>query len=838
MNIRSKLLIGGAAIALVPLALATYLVAQTAYSTARESLDTGAQDRLVSIRENKKAQIEEFLNSLVSSTQAISRSTTAVDALKSFKQGAASITKDLGGDAKINAYRTSLANFYTKEFSTAFAARNPAPPKEMQALVDKLDATSVAMQYQYIVSNPNVLGQKDKLMAASDASAYSKSHAQFHPSFEAIQKKLGLYDIFLIDAETNRVVYTVFKELDFSTNLETGIAAKSGLSEVVAKALKAKTRDEGHLSDYAEYFASYNDAAAFIASPIFDGDRLIGALAVQVPIDKINAVMTSNQKWKDVGLGTTGETYIVGPDKLVRSEIRFLVEGKQNYLTSNADQFGPERVQKMDKRNTAVGILSINTEAVKRAFAGETGTVTYRGYRGFDLVGAYAPLKVQGLNWAIVAKQDASEVFAATDELRRNTLLVAVITAFVLSAIAALAVYFFVRRFMQPIQRLQSTVQKVAKGDFSARSAIQTGDEMQTLGSAFDSMLDERIASLAKAEEENERLNNSVIGLLGTVADLSQKDLTVRAPVTEDIIGTVGDSINQLTDATSSVLRDVTKIAGVVEHASKRVKAQSDAVSSQASSERVTVEKLVANLKIATTGMGRVAELAETSNRAAAEASTTTENAMTTVQTTVDGMDAIRETISEMEKRIKRLGERSQEISQIVGLINTISERTHVLSLNASMQAAMAGDAGRGFAVVAEEVQRLAENSRQATAQIANLVQNIQIETNDTIATVNRTIDQVVQGSEMARASGAKMRETRDTTERLVQLVRSIAESSQQQMLLVEDLRLGAGEITASTDKTAEQLTAQNQVTSSLLTASQKLVESVSVFKLPTVSAS
>jgi methyl-accepting chemotaxis protein len=838
MNIRSKLLLGGTAIALVPLLLATYLVAQTAYTTARDSLNTSEQDRLISTRENKKAQIEEYLNSLVASTQAISRSTTAIDALKSFKQSAPVMAKELGGEVKLATYRASLTDYYTKDFANAFAARNTAPPKDMAAYVDKLDATSLVMQHQYISTNANVVGQKEKLMAANDASAYSRAHSLYHPSFEAIQKKFGLYDIFLIDAETNRVVYTVFKELDFSSNLDIGIAAKSGLSEVVSKALKAKSREESHLSDYAEYFVSYNDAASFVAAPIFDGDRVIGAMAIQVPIERINAVMTSNQKWKDVGLGKTGETYLVGPDKLVRSEIRFLIEGKKDYLTSNAEQFGPERVQKMDKRNTAVGIVSINTEAVKKAFAGETGNVTYRGYRGFDLVGAYAPLKVQGLNWVIVAKQDASEVFAATDALLRNTLLIAAITALVLAAVAATSVYFFVRRFMQPIQQLQSTVQKVAKGDFTARSAIKTGDEMQTLGTAFDSMLEDRIATLAKAEQENENLNNSVIGLLGTVADLSQKDLTVRAPVTEDIIGTLGDSVNQLTDATSSVLRDVSKIAGVVEHASKRVKAQSDAMNEQATTERATVEKLVANLAIATEGMGRVAELAQSSNRAASEASTSTENAMNTVQSTVRGMDAIRETISEMEKRIKRLGERSQEISQIVGLINTISERTHVLSLNASMQAAMAGDAGRGFAVVAEEVQRLAENSRQATAQIASLVQNIQIETNDTIATVNKTIDQVVQGSDMARVSGDKMRETRDTTERLVQLVQNIAESSLGQMKLVESLRLGAGEITQSTEKTAEQLNAQNQVTSSLVTASQKLVESVSVFKLPAVAQS
>jgi len=438
-----------------------------------------------------------------------------------------------------------------------------------------------------------------------------------------------------------------------------------------------------------------------------------------------------------------------------------------------------------------------------------------------------------------VAKLNDSSLDVLRDELeiigsghRQFQLLIsALVAGFV--ALGALVGYFIARNITGTVNSLQKSVEKVRSGDFEALSAVTSKDEVGDLGRTVNSLLQERVAALSKAERENDQLNNSVIGLLGTVADLSQRDLTVRAPVTEDIIGTLGDSVNQLTDATTSVLRDVTKIAGVVEHASKRVKAQSDAINEQATAERATVEKLVTNLQMATEGMGRVAELAQSSNRAASDASASTANAMNTVQNTVRGMDAIRDTISEMEKRIKRLGERSQEISQIVGLINTISERTHVLSLNASMQAAMAGDAGRGFAVVAEEVQRLAENSRQATAQIASLVQNIQIETNDTIATVNKTIDQVVQGSEMARVSGEKMRETRETTERLVQLVQSIAESSLGQLKLVEDLRLGAGEITDSTEKTAEQLNAQNQVTSSLVTASQKLVESVSVFKLP-----
>lgn len=443
----------------------------------------------------------------------------------------------------------------------------------------------------------------------------------------------------------------------------------------------------------------------------------------------------------------------------------------------------------------------------------------------------------QGL--ASIIKLNESTYDALRDELlivagghRRDQLVISgLVAGFTL--LGALMAFLIVRNITGTVNTLQRSVERVRAGDLEALAVVESRDEVGDLGRTVNTLLNERVAAQQKAEEENDKLNMSVIQLLSTVADLSQRDLTVKAPVTEDIIGTVGDSINQLTDATASVLRDVTRIAGVVEHASKRVKTQSDAVNTVAESERATVERLVASLREATGAMDEVTQLAQTSNIAAGEASRTTESAMTTVETTVRGMDAIRETISEMEKRIKRLGERSQEISQIVGLINTISERTHVLSLNASMQAAMAGDAGRGFAVVAEEVQRLAENSRQATAQIANLVQNIQIETNDTIATVNKTIDQVVQGSEMARQSGQRMRETRETTERLVQMVQTIARSTQQQVQIAADLQNAAGEIAQSTKKTEEQLQQQNQVTTSLVSASQKLVESVSVFKLP-----
>jgi methyl-accepting chemotaxis protein len=231
--------------------------------------------------------------------------------------------------------------------------------------------------------------------------------------------------------------------------------------------------------------------------------------------------------------------------------------------------------------------------------------------------------------------------------------------------------------------------------------------------------------------------------------------------------------------------------------------------------------------------MSQVAQLAANTNTAAADAAVTTKTALLTVEKTVRGMTGIRDTISEMEKRIKRLGERSQEISSIVGLINTISERTHVLALNAAMQAATAGDAGRGFAVVAEEVQRLAENARGAAMDISNLIQNVRIETNDAVLTVNRIIDLVVQGSETALTSGEQMRLTQETTGRLVELVNQIAQQAENQTRTAEELQRGMTDISNSTQQTADQLQAQSQVTETLLTSARRLVQSVSVFKLP-----
>lgn len=384
-----------------------------------------------------------------------------------------------------------------------------------------------------------------------------------------------------------------------------------------------------------------------------------------------------------------------------------------------------------------------------------------------------------------------------------------------------------------PIRHLVNVTNALADGDSSVRANMQSNDEIGVLGRQFDIMVAQREAVSARIRDENEHLNNSVIELLQTVARLAQRDLTVKASVAEDITGPVSDALNLLSDETAKVLQRVTRIAADVADVSRQVKSQADTVLQVASAEKYEAEQAALELGEASSVMLDIADLALTCNSAAEKAINTTDRAQQTVLGTVQGIGTIRDTIRETEKRIKRLGERSQEIGGVVNLINGIAERTHILALNAAMHAASAGEAGRGFAVVANEVQRLAENAREATAKIAALVSNIQTETADTVVTMNDAISQVVHGADLAQQAGEEMRATRDTTADLVQLVQRIAANSSTQAQTAQRLLERAVQIQRSSEETFVQLQDQGRQTERLVDFAGGLVESVGVFILP-----
>ncbi|MDP3653648.1 MAG: methyl-accepting chemotaxis protein [Rhodoferax sp.] len=398
--------------------------------------------------------------------------------------------------------------------------------------------------------------------------------------------------------------------------------------------------------------------------------------------------------------------------------------------------------------------------------------------------------------------------------------------------VSVMLAFWITRSITNPVTHLVGVMKKMALGDSKVRANSSRSDEIGKLARQFDAMVDEREASRLTIEKENEQLNDSVVVLLQAVAQLANKDLTVKVPVSGDVTGAVSDALNLLTSETAKVLRDVSNISADVTEASLKVKAQSDNVMAAAVEERLEVEHTTESLSAASQEMHVISELAKICNNAADNAIRSTQAALDTVNSTVGGINSTRDIIRETEKRIKRLGERSQEISGVVGIINAIAERTHILALNASMHAASAGEAGRGFAVVADEVQRLAESARQATQQISGLVSNIQIETSDTVNTMNSAIAQVVEGSRLAEQAGVQMQLTQRTTSELVTSVQQIALRSSGQAKASQDLLNRAMQIKKTNQKTSLQLDEQSTQTTNLVEYARMLLSTVRVFKL------
>lgn len=362
---------------------------------------------------------------------------------------------------------------------------------------------------------------------------------------------------------------------------------------------------------------------------------------------------------------------------------------------------------------------------------------------------------------------------------------------------------------------------------------IVSQDELGDLGSAFNQLVDDRIQVLENQSRENEQLNNSIISLIRALGTIAKRDLTVKVPVSDDITGAVSDAVNLLTSETSKTLHQVRDISAAVNVISMRLQEQSKRVIKVADNERSQVMETSKALEMTARTMNMIAGEAESANDMAKDAMGNTRQAMGSVVETVEGIRTIRESISETEKRIKRLGERSQEITGIVNLISSISERTHILALNASMHAASAGEAGKGFAVVADEVQRLAENAREATEEISTMVNTIRIETADAVNTMNTLITQVAEGSKLAESAGKQMALTEQSTKQLVDTVLNISKSSISQAEFSNKVRDRATIIRKSTEQTGRQLLAQTRHTNELKAFSEELVERVSMFTLP-----
>jgi len=434
---------------------------------AEQALLEKSYDQLESVREIKRQAVERYFTHIQNQILTFSENSMVVEAMRELKEVFPNFREENQYDAAdIRRMANELVTYYTNDFSAEFRNQNNDRDPRAKRYFDQLDDDSIAYQYHYIKANPNPLGSKEVLDRAPDQSAYSALHAELHPVVRSYLQKFGYYDIFLVDPDSGDIVYSVFKELDYSTSLIDGPYADTNFGEVFRMANAATQPDIFYLVDYAQYFPSYEAPASFIASPIFDGAKKIGVAIFQMPIDALNAIMTER-----AGLGRSGESYLVGPDLLMRSDS--YLDPENHSVTASF-------------RRPETG--GVDTVAVREALASQTGSQIVIDYNGNPVLSAYAPVAVGDTTWALMAEIDEAEVMEPVFDLIWSLVLVGILLSLILVVLA----YAVAGSIAKPLRSTVSFAESIADGDLTIRAdpvLLAQKDEVGELVQAMDRMV-------------------------------------------------------------------------------------------------------------------------------------------------------------------------------------------------------------------------------------------------------------------------------------------------------------------------------------------------------------
>ncbi|WP_231990042.1 adenylate/guanylate cyclase domain-containing protein [Mycobacterium sp. 852002-51971_SCH5477799-a] len=475
------------------------------YVAARNALLPAASERMTQLREAQKRAIETLFSDLSDSLVVYSRGSTALDAVQAFTAGF-----DQLANAPVDpGQQRALVDFYNERLIKPLE-RDTGNKLALDALLPTNNSQRY-LQAHYTVAahgTPNGSAPDD----AGDGSAWSAANARFNDYFREIATRFEYRDALLLDTRGN-VVYTVRKSASLGTNVLTGPYRQSNLRGAYEKAMAANSVNFVWITDFQPYQPQLGQPIAWLVAPVGPPGRPAGVLALPLPIAKVNRIMTADKQWRAAGMGQTAETYLAGPDNLMRSDSRLFSEDPQRYrreaLAAGARR---ETVDTAIRWGGTTLVQPVATAAVRAAQRGETGTVTDTGYLGQRELASYAPLSLPNsdLHWSIVATRETSEANARVASLTQTLILTTTAMVFVICVVALLVAQIFVR----PIRRLQAGAREIAAGNYDVAIPVTSRDEIGELMAAFNDMsrnLQIKEELLTEQRRENDRLLASLM---------------------------------------------------------------------------------------------------------------------------------------------------------------------------------------------------------------------------------------------------------------------------------------------------------------------------------------
>ena len=507
LSLRVKLISSMLIIGLIPFILISVI---TLINTEK-SLKHAVEIELGVVRDLKADGLNQYINTITSQIKLVAANNATLDAFERFNDAFQYYPVE-------NPVQNSesVKSYWVDQFATKYQAENQQPFKT-DSYFNALSPKAIQLQADFISNNPQPLGNKNALVDLNNQTTYSNVHSKYHPWFDQYLNEFGYYDIFLVNLK-GEVIYSVFKELDFATSLNSGPWAKSGLAEAFNKG-KNLQAGETYFTDLALYAPSYDAPAGFASSPIYKDGSVEGVLVFQMPLERITKIMSQRS-----GLGETGESYLIGSDKLMRSDSYLDPDG---HSVVNSFRY-PEKGM-------------VETLAADLALSGKAGVQEIIDYNGNPVLSSYKPIQFGEHQWAIIVEIDVAEAFASVYELE---LLVLLIGALGIAFISIMG-YLIASSIAKPILALSNQMEMVGRNfDFSKTLVPASQDEVGKATEAFNGLLSNTKRALSEVDVVLDKM---------AAGDLHHR---IKADLKGDL-ATLKNSTNRSVDSVEKVLNEI-----------------------------------------------------------------------------------------------------------------------------------------------------------------------------------------------------------------------------------------------------------------------------------------
>lgn len=481
--------------------ISVVLLATVNFVFARLLISDSVESQLTSVRDTRVQAVEIGVERLQSRVSALALNTSVADALTELSSEFAELDEDITSEQV-----DDLTTIYNTEALPPFVAAGV----DIDA-TDLVPATAAGryLQRHYISENPNDPDERDQLDDAGDGSGYSAVHATHHPVLRSLAANAGMNDLLLVEAETGNIVYSTNKRIDLGTNTVVGPYADGGLGEVVGKLATVAVGDSV-ISDTFFYVPTSGEPVFFLASVVRSGSNVIGAVVAEVPVSALTGVMTAQQDWRRLGLGDTGESYIVGADGTLRTDTRAWLQDPDDYLSRHLEKYDdPDANTLIEIVGSPVLIQEVDNAAVTEGLDGNQYTGNVTNYLGTKTLAASGPAAVDGVTWIVVVEVDRAEADAALNSLLRRFLLV---LALLLPSIAVLGV-FLARTLTKPADELVRAAARIANGDLDTEIEDLGQNELGDLGRQLEGVA-QQLESQEQAILDEEQHINDMLGAL------------------------------------------------------------------------------------------------------------------------------------------------------------------------------------------------------------------------------------------------------------------------------------------------------------------------------------